>query len=65
MDVNEGGRRVMVLSDLAWEWLLEGAKGAGLWYKGRPSRTAFVEWLAREVDAKEVSGGSSDQKLSE
>lgn len=57
MDEHTGGRRIMILTDAAWEWLLEGAKQTGLWYKGRPSRTAFVEWLAKNVPLEQVTGG--------
>lgn len=47
---SDANRHVIVLSDRAWEWLLECARSAGLLYKGRPSRTAWIEELARGSD---------------
>ncbi len=40
-------RRTLDLSDDTWQWLEDRATEAKMTYKGRPSRTAYIEALAK------------------
>lgn len=53
--------RQLNLSDETWEWLAGEAMRHGYTYRGRPSRSGYVDALASELVATEVQEeGASD-----